>query len=468
MKPDIDGTGRNGAVEQLSRLSRRPASRRSVLRAGLAGGAATAAALTGGRAGWRAAAQEPVTISYGFWDVTQQAAVEAQIAAFQEANPNITVSPQLTPWADYWTKLQTGVAGGESWDVFWLNFANLEIYAEQGALLSLQPLVDDGTIDVSAFPESLIEAYTFGGAPDADNGESTPSASAEGTPQATGGTLYAASRDFDTIGLFYNKELFDAAGVEYPTEEWGWEDLRSAAEALTIGSGDEAEQWGFAVTTSYQEGITNFILQNEGRYWNEELTESQLAEPAAAEAIDFLSSFINDGLSPSTDVQLTNNPYETLFPAGRIAMITGGSWRPKALFEANPAIDVAPLPAGKIRASVIHGLGHAIWSGTPQPEAASQFVAFLASEEGEQILGESGATIPSRDGMQEPWLNSVPEVNLEVFIEAANEYAARVPDGPPGAEWINAIVETLTTAWGSGGSTENLPQQLADAANATL
>lgn len=442
MKSDLDTTDRINAVE---RLGRRPASRRSVLRAGLAGGAATAAALAGRGASWRTAgAQEPVTISYGFWDVTQQPAVEAQIAAFQEANPNITVSPQLTPWADYWTKLQTGVAGGESWDVFWLNFANLPIFAEQDGLLSLQPLADDGTIDLAAFPESLIEAYTFDG------------------------TLYAASRDFDTIGLFYNKELFDAAGVEYPTAEWGWEDLRSAAEALTIGSGDEAEQWGFAVTTSYQEGITNFILQNEGRYWNDELTESQLAEPAAAEAIDFLSSFITDGLSPSTDVQLTNNPYDTLFPAGRIAMITGGSWRPKPLFEANPAIDVAPLPAGKIRASVIHGLGHAVWSGSAQPEAAAQFVAFLASEEGEQILGDSGATIPSRDGMQEPWLNSVPEVNLEVFIEAANEYAARVPDGPPGSEWINAVVETLTTAWGSGGSTEDLPQQLADAANATL
>ncbi len=429
-------------VKQLDRA----ASRRSVLRAGVAGGAAaTAAAVTGSRQGQRSArAQDAVTISYGFWDVTQQEAVEAQIAAFQEANPNITVSPQLTPWADYWTKLQTGVAGGESWDVFWLNFANLPIFAEQNGLVSLQPLVEDGSIDTGAFPEALIEAYTFED------------------------TLYAASRDFDTIGLFYNSELFDAAGVDYPTAEWTWEDLRSAAEALTIGTGDDAEQWGFAVTTSYQEGITNFILQNEGRYWNDELTESQLAEPAAAEAINFLSSFITDGLSPSTDVQLTNNPYETLFPAGRVAMVTGGSWRPKPLYEANPAINVAPLPMGKIRASVIHGLGHAVWSGSEHQEAASLLVAFLASAEGEQILADSGATIPSREGMQETWVTSVPEVNMEVFIEAANEYAARVPDGPDGSEWINAIVETLTTAWGSGGSTEDLPQQLADAANATL
>jgi multiple sugar transport system substrate-binding protein len=123
---------------------------------------------------------------------------------------------------------------------------------------------------------------------------------------------------------------------------------------------------------------------------------------------------------------------------------------------------------GKIRASVIHGLGHAVWAGSPNPEAASQLVTFLASEEGEQILADSGATIPSRDGMQETWLTTLPEVDLQVFIDAANEYAARVPDGPPGAEWINAIVETLTTAWGSGGSTEDLPQQLADAAEATL
>ncbi|MBA2520494.1 MAG: sugar ABC transporter substrate-binding protein [Chloroflexia bacterium] len=441
MKRDLHDLGRH-----VAKLGSRGASRRAVLRAGVAGGAtATAASLTGSRHGQRSArAQDAVTISYGYWDVTQEAAVEAQIAAFQEANPNITVSAQVTPWADYWTKLQTGVAGGESWDVFWLNTANLPVFASQDGLVNLQPLVDDGSIEVDAFPASLIEAYSYEG------------------------SLYAASRDVDTIGLYYNSELFDTAGIDYPNDEWTWEDLRSAAEALTIGSGDSAEQWGFAVTTSFYESLTGFILQNEGRYWNDELTESQLAEPAAAEAINYLSSFIDDGLSPSTDVQLTNNPFETLFPAGRVAMITGGSWRPKPLYEANPAINVALLPIGKIRAAPTHGLGHAVWSGSQHPEEASQFVVFLTSAEGEQILADSGATLPSREGMAETWLSTVPEVDLEVFIETVTEYAVAIPNGPDGSEWSSAIVETLTTAWGSGGSTEDLPQQLADAANATL
>jgi len=96
-------TRRSNQFEQsIATLGQRGASRRTLLRAGVAGGAvAGAAALTGGRFSQRSAsAQDPVTISYGFWDVAQQDAVEAQIAAFQEANPHITVSPQLTPWAD--------------------------------------------------------------------------------------------------------------------------------------------------------------------------------------------------------------------------------------------------------------------------------------------------------------------------------------------------------------------------------
>ena len=75
----------------------------------------------------------------------------------------------------------------------------MPVYASQGALVPIQPLVDDGSIDADAYPESLRRIYTFDG------------------------KVYGIPRDFDTIALFYNKDLFDAAGVEYPTGDWTWE-----------------------------------------------------------------------------------------------------------------------------------------------------------------------------------------------------------------------------------------------------
>ena len=64
------------------------------------------------------------------------------------------------PWDDYWTKLQTGVAGGSTNDVFWINAASLPVYASQGALSSIQSMVDDGSIDTEAYPESLRSSNT--------------------------------------------------------------------------------------------------------------------------------------------------------------------------------------------------------------------------------------------------------------------------------------------------------------------
>ena len=72
--------------------------------------------------------------------------IRQQIAAFNEEFPDITVELQLTPWADYWTKLQTAVAGGEAFDVFWLNSANCPVYASAGALVFLFCATAFGTV----------------------------------------------------------------------------------------------------------------------------------------------------------------------------------------------------------------------------------------------------------------------------------------------------------------------------------
>ena len=97
-------------------------------------------------------------------------------------------------------------------------------------------------------------------------------------------------------------------------------------------------------------------------------------------------------------MQQANDPYEALFPAGVIAMIPGGSWNALTFSQANPAIQVAPLPTGKT-ASLRHP-----WSGQcdldRQPEAMRglEWVKYLASADAERILGETGTVIPAMEG----------------------------------------------------------------------
>src|SRR3954464_7834512 len=152
----------NGALTNLKTFL----SRRALLRAGAGIGLAATAGQTQrgrARAAQDACGGEEIKLTYGFWDDAQRPAVEQQIAAFNKLHPNVTIEPQVVPWDDYWTKLQTGVAGGSTNDVFWINAASLPVYASQGALVPIQPMVDDGSIEADAYPESLRSLYTFDG-----------------------------------------------------------------------------------------------------------------------------------------------------------------------------------------------------------------------------------------------------------------------------------------------------------------
>jgi multiple sugar transport system substrate-binding protein len=386
---------------------------------------------------------EEITITYGFWDAAQQPAIEAQIAAFQELHPNITVEPQVVPWADYWTKLQTSVAGGSTYDVFWINADNLPVYASQGALVPLQPIIDDGSVEMDAYPESLRSIYTF------DD------------------TVYGIPRDFDTIALFYNKDLFDAGGVEYPTGDWTWDDLRAAAEALTIKEGETASQWGYASSLGGQQNFYNLVWQNEGEILNAEQTESMLGETAACEALQFAGDFIADGLSPSVAVMQANDPHTMLFPAGVVAMIFGGSWNALSYSQANPAIAVVPMPQGKTRATAIHGLANVIWSGGQNQCAAMEWVRYLASADAERILGGTGTVIPAMAGLQEEWVSSLPNLDLQVFLDAV-DYSFPVPNPRAGGEWYDDVVAVLIEAWSGGIPRDEVCARADEAADAAL
>lgn len=427
--------------------------RRRLLGAGAAGVAALglSAAPLGGRS--RSLARQDATdcadadleakLSYGFWDVAQQPGVEAQIAAFNETFPNIEISPEVVPFDDYWTKLQTGVGGGETYDVFWMNATNFPVFAAQGALVPMTEMVAAGGVDLSAYPDSLIQLYTFDG------------------------VSYGIPRDFDTIALAYNKELFDAAGVEYPTADWTWDDLRTAAEALTVKEGDQVSQWGYGCSLSDQQNYFNFIVQNGGQLLNEDGSQALVGEPAACEAFTFLTEFVTNQWSPDAAVQQANEPYDTLFPAGVIAMIPSGSWNMRTFREANPAIDVAPLPQGKQRASMIHGLANVIYAKGSNQCAAMEWVKFLGSQRAEQILADTATVIPAMNGLQEDWLNSVPDMNLQVFLDAV-EYSVPFPTTPKGPEWRAKIEEVVIDAWNGDVPADEICTRAAEAANAAL
>ena len=97
-----------------------------------------------------------------------------------------------------------------------MNGVNITKYADGGVLLPLDDYIAGSELDLANYPEAMTAMYNYDG------------------------TQYGLAMDYDTVGLWYNKDLFDKAGVEYPTSEWTWDDLAAAAEAITgIEDGEE-------------------------------------------------------------------------------------------------------------------------------------------------------------------------------------------------------------------------------------
>jgi multiple sugar transport system substrate-binding protein len=378
-----------------------------------------------------------VTIKYAFWDANQKPAIDKQIAAFHASHPNITVETQVSPWSDYWTKVQTGVAGGAAPDVLWMNGPNFPVYASAKVL---EPL----NVDVSAYPQSLVNLYTYQG------------------------KLYGVPKDFDTIALYYNKALFDKANVAYPTADWTWDDLRAAAKKLTITSGGKVVQAGFAAIPSFQEVYFDLMAQNGGKPLSPDGLKSNLTDPANCDALQFLYSIQKDGSSLSA-AEMASNQWEVgnLFGAGKIAMDFGGSWRVLPFSQASSSIDVAPLPKGKQRATIIHGVGQTVWAGGSHKDAAKTFVTWLGTKEAQQIFAEASGNIPAMNGLQQKWVGSVPTMKLQTFLDELS-YAVPLPVTPKGFEWISAQDQVYQSVWLGTTPASQMCQKAAAAADAAL
>lgn len=356
---------------------------------------------------------KPVEISYGLWDQNQAPAMQDIVKKFNETHPNITVKIEVTPFDQYWTKLETAATGGTLPDVFWINAANFVKYASNKMLVPLSDKTKADNISLDNYPKSLVDLYSLNG------------------------TLYGMPKDFDTIGLWYNKKMFDEAGMKYPDDTWDWKKLQEAAQKLTDPS---KGVWGIAsaLAKSQQTTYYNTIFQAGGYVVSPDKKTSGYDKPETIEGLKFWSELIANKWSP-TVAQMTDTAARNLFESGKVAMLTDGSWT-QIEFGKNEytkdKVDVAPLPQGKVRATVIHGLGNVIAASSKKQKEAWEFVKFLGSKEAADIQAKTGTVIPAYNGTQDAWVKSNPNFKLQVFIDQL-KHAVPYPTSKETAKWQN-------------------------------
>lgn len=386
-----------------------------------------------------------VTLSVQIWDSNQEPGLKEILADFTEQT-GINAEISVVKWDEYWTQLEAGAQGGSLPDVFWMHSNESERYMSNDMLLDLTDYISESeTIDPANYPEDIWGLYTY------DE------------------KYYAVPKDVDTIALWYNKTMFDEAGLDYPTSDWTWDDVTEAAKALTK---DDGSQYGIAMRNdTNQAGYYNLVYDNGGTIISDDKKTSGWDDEKTIEAMQVLEGWINDGLMPSLET-MSENGEDVLFESGNVAMICAGSWMIAAFKENEYTAencDCVELPANAEtgrRSSIYNGLGWAASASGEHTEEAWQLIEYLGSKEAQTKQAELGVTMSAYTGTSDAWAESA-DFNLEAYLNMMDDMIIR-PYSRTTVTWEDANKETLKSVYTGDMTMEEACQQMASEMNEQL
>ncbi len=359
-------------------------------------------------------------LSVSIWDANQEPGINEILADFTEQT-GIKTKLTVVKWEEYWTMLEAGAQGGTLPDVFWMHSNESERYMSNDMLLDItDKIAESETIDPANYPEDIWGLYTYDG------------------------KNYAIPKDVDTIALWYNKAMFDEAGLDYPTADWTWDDVSEAAKALTK---EDGSQYGLAVRNdNNQAGYYNLVYDNGGYIINDDKTASGWDDPKTIEAMETLEGWIKDGVMPSLET-MSENGEDVLFQSGKVAMVLQGSWMVVAYRDNEYTAencDVVELPknaeTGR-RVSIYNGLGWAASANGANTENAWKLLEYLGSEEAQKKQAELGVTMSAYKGTSDAWAGSA-DFNLQAYLNMMEDMVIR-PYSRTTVTWENENTEIL-------------------------
>lgn len=334
-----------------------------------------------------------------FGDPTETAGYETLVEQFEAANPDVDV--ELGPVAsqdDLLARLTTGFAGGQPPDVFLINYRSYGQFADQGVLAPVADrLAASEVIAEDDFADAALEAFRFDGE-----------------------ELTCLPQNVSSLAVYYNVDLFEAAGVPLPAPGWSWDDFLSAAQALT-GDGT----YGLGTQASLIR-LAPFVWSAGGELVDDPTAPSSLTldDQAARAGVDFFLDLqsVHNVVPPETEEQAHES--EARFLDGDLGMYLNSrravpTLRTIESFE----WDVAPIPVGPSgeSVSILHGDAYCMSAESAVQDATWRFVEYANSPEGQAILAESGRTVPSRTDVaaSEAFLRpDVAPASAQVFIDA--------------------------------------------------
>lgn len=329
------------------------------------------------------AAVEPVTIKVmSFFAFDNPEVEEAVVAAFEAEYPDIKVEFESVPMSDIFLKYKTLAAGNEAPDVMAMNFENSFMFGSLGALEPLDEWIKSTDLDLDLYYQATLDMFKVDG------------------------VQYAMPATFSDVVLFFNKNIFDTADLEYPARDWTMDDLKEAAVALTQDTdGDgKIDQWGYSIPW-----WPVFLEMYNASIWSEDGTTCTLNQPEGVKAVQaMVDARYLDKYAPTPE-QLAEQGDWDMFIAGKLAMWPTGPWAVQPFNDDITSFnyDIAHMPAGDRQATHVYANSYAMSAASENKEAAWKFIEFATGPVGTKIR---------QDGKYE--ISPVKEIAETYYVEA--------------------------------------------------
>ncbi|WP_419686663.1 ABC transporter substrate-binding protein [Serratia marcescens] len=364
-------------------------------------------------------AADKITLRYAVWDRNQLPAEQEIAKRFEQANPDIKIEIELTPSAQYFVKLDSAAAGGVAPDIFWINMPYFVQYAKNGIMEPLAPYIKDSGLKLDDVVASSVKAYQYDG------------------------QQMAIPRDVDSIAVWYNKKLFDQAGVSYPTSDWSWDDLKNKATALKNGLKGAAFPLVMDLSIDGQDSYMNLLFQNGNHIVPKDGQPTDIANDKSIWVYQQLQGMMKDGLMPSAQ-QMSEVKTENIFQSNRAAMVYAGSWL-AAPFANNPLINdhigVVMMPKIERQSGVAHSLAFAMSAKSAHKQAAWKYIAFMSSEASQAELAK--VVIPANKTAAKVWAQQIQKVDVSPYIQTLEVTQAYPTAGTNTPKWQNMWIASL-------------------------
>ncbi len=373
-------------------------------------------------------------LTFQIWDVAQRASMEAICAAYTAKHPEVDIEVQVTNWTEYWTKLEAAAESNTMPDIFWMHTNQILYYADFGMLADVTDLYAD---EDPSYYQNHFSDISIGNASGSD------------------GRLYGVPKDKDNLVLVYNKEMFDAAGVAYPDENWTWDDLVSASAQIY----DKTGKYGYMAYNDDQMGYWSFVYQAGGCILTEDKTRAGFDQPGTRKGMEFYVGLQDYEWCPDQSYFAETAP-GTAFFSGIGSMYIEGNWelmnKCVSFPDMNGKWDIAPMPkcpdpvSGDGRATISNGLCYSTAAHGKTRDIALDVIKFFGTEEAQLLASSYGAAISAYNGTEQPYFDAFDKAGYDINVPILMDqfaYGVQNVNNAAKPKWKSPVLDELNKVY---------------------